>query len=88
MNKVKFIEMLERKIYSQTFSQTWQTLMKMHNYVNIVLALFDDTVVLACLYYRKDRNSLTDSTVYTNIALMYIYCLIYQSKQETYITLQ
>lgn len=33
----------------------------MHNYVNIVLALFDDTVVLACLYYRKDRNSLTDS---------------------------
>lgn len=51
--------------------------MKMHNYVNIVLALFDDTVVLACLYYRKDRNSLTDSTVYTNIALMYIYCLIY-----------
>lgn len=52
--------------------------MIMHNYVNIVLALFDDTVVLACLYYRKDRNSLRDSTaVYTNIALMYIYCLIY-----------
>lgn len=36
--------------------------MIMHKYVNIVLALFDDTVVLACLYYRKDRNSLTDST--------------------------
>lgn len=47
--------------------------MIMHNYVNIVLALFDDTVVLACL----ERIEIPSQTLYTNIALMYIYCLIY-----------
>lgn len=33
----------------------------------------DDTVVLACL----ERIEIPSQTLYTNIALMYIYCLIY-----------
>lgn len=48
--------------------------MIMHNYVNIVLALFDDTVLHA---YTIERIEIPSQTLYTNIALMYIYCLIY-----------
>lgn len=52
--------------------------MIMYNYVNIVFVLFDDIVVLVCLYYRKDRNFFIDFiVVYINIVLMYIYCLIF-----------
>lgn len=45
-------------------------------YVNIVLALFDDTVVLACLYYRKDRNSLTDSIYQYSINVYLLFNLL------------
>lgn len=50
--------------------------MIMHNYVNIVLALFDDTVVLACLNYRKDRNSLTDSMYQYSINVYLLFNLL------------
>lgn len=44
----------------------------MHDYVNIVLALFNETAVL-------ERIDILSQTLY--IAIMYIYCLIYKSKK-------